>query len=146
MMVFAITEQMKFQMKVNNNLLSIANCIFKDRSQWKWVTDEQKEEFAFIINRLFSKMYPKHAQCLNLKQQDKVTLMNLWFQLYEGKRYPKWFWSKSPKWKKSNISDKDFKLLMDKLNINKEEDLIYLLDNFPDFIKEELKWFKNKRF
>jgi hypothetical protein len=42
------------------------------------------------------------------------------------------------------ISEKDFKLLMVKLNINKEEDLIYLIDHFPEIIKEELKWFNSK--
>lgn len=131
-------------MKIENNLLQITNCMFKNRENWKWVTDEQKKEFAFIINRLFSKRYPEYSDMCNIKNIDSASVMNLWFYLQEGKPYPQWFWSKSQKIEKSEISEKDFKLLMVKLNINKEEDLIYLLDHFPEIIKEELKWFNSK--
>lgn len=132
-------------MKIENNLLAISNVIFKEKENWKYVTDDQKEEFAFIINRFFSKMYPLQSQLLNHKKQDKVTLMNMWYYFQLNKPYPKWFWSKSPKWEKTTLPDKDFKLLMVKLNINKEEDLIYLNQYFPEYIKEELKWFKRKK-
>lgn len=132
-------------MKIESNLLSITNCIFKDKNNWKWVTDDQKEEFSFIVNRFFSKMYPVQSQLLNHKNQDKVTLLNMWYTFQLSKPYPKWFWTKSPKWQKSDLPEKDFKLLMDKLHINKEEDLIYLIDNHTEFIKEELKWFKSKK-
>jgi hypothetical protein len=131
-------------MKIENNLLQITNCMFKNRENWKWVTDEQKEEFSFIVNRLFSKRYPEYSDLSNIKNIDSVSVMNLWFHLQEGKPYPQWFWSKSQKIEKSEISEKYFKLLMVKLNINKEEDLIYLLDHFPEIIKEELKWFNSK--
>jgi hypothetical protein len=129
---------------IENNLLAITNTIFKNRDDWKWVNNEQKEEFAFIVNRFFSKMYPTHASNMNHKNQDKVTLMNMWFYFQEGKSYPKWFWSKGEIWEKSEFSNKDFKLLMIKLNINKEEDMIYLIENHNNFIKEELKYIKSK--
>ena len=58
-------------MTIDNNILAISNVIFKDRDNWKWVTEEQKEQFAFIFNRFFSKKFPQHALCLNLKEQDK---------------------------------------------------------------------------
>ena len=131
-------------MKIENNLLQITNCMFKNRENWKWVTDDQKEEFSFIVNRLLSKMYPEYSEICNIKNIDSVSVMNLWFYFQDGKNYPQWFWSKSQKIEKTEISEKDFKLLMVKLNINKEEDLIYLIDHFPEIIKEELKWFNSK--
>lgn len=131
-------------MKIENNLLQITNCLFRYRQNWKWVTDDQKKEFAFIVNRFFSKMYPEYAELLNSKNQDPVSTMNMWYEFQEGKEYPNWFWSKSNKIEKSDISDKEFKLLMDKLYINKDNDLLYLMNNFPDIIKEELKWIKSK--
>ena len=131
-------------MKIENNLLQITNCMFKNRENWKWVTDDQKEEFSFIVNRLFSKMYPEYSEICNIKNIDSVSVMNLWFYFQDGKNYPQWFWSKSQKIEKTEISEKDFNLLMVKLNINKEEDLIYLIDHFPEIIKEELKWFNSK--
>ena len=45
---------------------------------------------------------------------------------------------------KSSLDKKDFDLLMIKLQLNKEEDLIYLLDKYPNFIEEELKFYKTK--
>jgi hypothetical protein len=55
--------------------------------------------------------------------------------------YPNWFWSKSEKGEKSEIIDKDYKLLLQKLKI-KDIDLDYLIEHHIDFIKEELKYYK----
>jgi hypothetical protein len=32
-------------MKIDNNILAISNVMFKERHNWKWVTEEQKEQF-----------------------------------------------------------------------------------------------------
>jgi hypothetical protein len=61
------------------------------------------------------------------------------------KSYPSWFWSKSPKISNEGFDDKDYKLLLEKLSLNKNEDLDYLIINYPDLIKEELKFYKNKK-
>jgi hypothetical protein len=59
----------------------------------------------------------------------------------KDKPYPQWFWSKSDSKQKSELNEKDYKLLMMRLNV-KDSDLDYLIDKFPDFIKEELKYYK----
>ena len=128
-------------MIIEDNLTSIFNVMFKNRSNWKWVTDEQKETYFFIINRHFSKKYPEKSQLLNLKNIDKVSSLDLWFYFMKDKPYPSWFWSKSEKTTKSEITDKDYKLLLLKLKI-KDCDLDYLIENSPDFIKEELDYYK----
>ena len=114
---------------------------FTKRSGWNLVTDSDKDKCAFIFNRYLSKKYPEKSILLNRKGMDKVSIMNLWFSFMGKEPYPDWFWSKSAK-DKTEIEDKDFKLLMLKLNLNKSEDLLYLINNHPDFIKEELKFFK----
>lgn len=131
-------------MKIENNLLAISNVIFKDKDKWKYVTDNQKEEFFFIFNRFFCKKYPSRSQLLNNKTIDKVTAFNLWFYFNIDKPYPKWFWSKSTKSKISDIDEKDFDLLMKKLNLNKPDDLNYILNNYSELIEEELKFYKTK--
>jgi NACalpha-BTF3-like transcription factor len=132
--------------QVENNLLAITNVIFKERNKWEYITDLQKEEFAFIINRFFAKIYPIHSQLLNHKSQDKVSLLNTWFYFQDGKPYPQKFWSKSKVSKEDEvISNEDIKLLMDKLDINKKEDVVFLKNNWPEIIEEELKWFKRKK-
>jgi hypothetical protein len=128
-------------MRIDDNLLAITNTIFNNKSDWKWVTDEQKEYYFFIINRMMSKKYPTKAQLFNIKNIDKVSSMNLWYQFMLDKPYPKWFWSKSKK-ENSSISEKDFKLLISKLKI-KDLDLHYLIENHFDFIKEELNYYKS---
>jgi hypothetical protein len=122
-------------------LIDVANAMFKNKRDWVNITDEDKEKFFFIFNRYFSKMYPEKSQLLNLKNINKVSSMDLWYYFMLNKPYPKWFWSKSNK-EKPIIPDKDFKLLMRKLNL-KDLDVEYLIENHFDFIKEELKYFKD---
>lgn len=128
--------------KIDDNLLAIFNTMFKYREDWKFVTDEQKETFFFIINRNLSKKYKSQSQLLNLKNVNKISAMNLWFYFLENEPYPKWFWSKGEKSDKSEMPEKDYKLLIHKLQI-KDIDLDYLIKNHIDFIQEELKYFKD---
>lgn len=127
-------------MEIEDNLLEIANSIFKKRDNWKFVKDEQKIKWFFIINRMFSKLYPEKAQLLNLKNIDKVLAMDLWFHFMKTQPYPSNFWSKTPKQEKE-LPEKDYKLLLKGLKVD-QFDLDYLIEKFPDFIKEELAYFK----
>jgi hypothetical protein len=88
------------------------------------LSDEDKEKFFFIFNRYFSKKYTKKSQLLNNKNVDKSISLDLWYYFMLDKPYPNWFWSKSPKFEKTDIPDSDFKLLFLKLGLNKEQDLI----------------------
>ena len=104
-------------MIIDNNVLAISKCMFQERKNWKFVTDEQKELFFFIINRYMSKKYPYLAQLLNDKTTDKVSGMDLWFHFMEGKPYPKWFWSKSEKSKDTkDFTEKEINLIKLRLN------------------------------
>lgn len=125
-------------------LIDVANAMFRDRSKWSQIKEIDKERFFFIFNRYFSKKYPTKAYLLNIKTVDKSTSMDLWFHFMKDKSYPNWFWSKSPKFDKSDLPQKDFDLLIEKLGINKEEDLIYLIENHKEIIEQELKFYKTK--
>ncbi len=120
------------------NLLELTNILFKEKSEWNKVSDSEKEQFFFIINRYFSKKYPYLSTFLNQKDTDKILGMNLWFQFMLDKPYPKWFWSKSTKEKTSN--DENFKLL-DKYDLKAEEFEI-LQKYYPEEVKEELDYQK----
>lgn len=110
---------------------------------WEYISDKDKEECFFIFNRYFSKNYPEKAQLLNDKRIDKVMAMDIWCSYIKSQPYPKWFWSKSEKKEKEKnvISDKDFKSLIQFLQI-KPFDLNYLIDKHFDFIKDELDYIK----
>lgn len=122
------------------NLLEVTNIMFKDRKDWKKVTDEEKSAYFFIINRYFSKRYPHLAQKLNLKEIDKSLGMDLIFNFMVNHPYPKWLWSKSEKKiEKNSITEKDELKLLERWNI-KNEELELLIRYYPEEIKEELDY------
>jgi hypothetical protein len=123
------------------DLKLVGNAMFYKKSDWVNVPDEEKEACFFIFNRYFAKKFPEKAQLLNLKSIDKITAMNLWYQFMLKQPYPNWFWSKSEKGEKPEISDKDYKLILQRLKI-KDIDLDYLIEHHIDFIKEELVYIK----
>jgi len=126
---------------VINNIIGVFDAMIKNKSNWKYVTDKQKEEFSFIFNRYFSKKYIEQAALMNLKGIDKVLIMDLWYNFMLTQPFPKWFWSKSEKTDKPKITEKEFKMLVIKLKV-KPDDINYLIDKHPEFIKEELTWLK----
>ena len=123
-------------------LIDVANAMFTNKRNWINISDEDKEKFFFIFNRYFAKKYPEKSQLLNLKVIDKVSALDLWFHFMSDKPYPKWFWSKSEKVEKSDITEKEYKLLLLNLKI-KDIDLDYLIKHQIEFIKEELKYYKD---
>ena len=123
------------------NLKLIGDAMFTNKVKWEDVPDDEKESCFFIINRMFSKKYPEKAQLLNLKSIDKISSMDLWYYFMKDKPYPNWFWSKSDKEEKSELSESDRNILRHKLKI-KEFDLDYLIKKHFEFIKEELTYYK----
>ena len=126
---------------VINNIIGIFNAMIKNKNNWKYVTDKQKEEFSFIFNRYFSKKYIEQAALMNLKGIDKVLIMDLWYNFMLTQPFPRWFWSKSDKVDKPKITEKEFKMLVIKLKV-KPDDINYLIDKHPEFIKGELDYYK----
>lgn len=124
-------------------LIEVTNTLFRNKKNWINITDEDKEKYFFIINRLLSKKYPKEAQLLNHKNINKISALDTWYYFMLDKPYPNWFWSKSKKGKESkkDINESDYKLLLEKFKI-KDIDLDFLIEKKLDFIKEELSYFK----
>jgi len=127
---------------IESNILAISNAMFKNKKDWKLVTDEQKEQFFFIINRYFSKKYPDYAQLMNKKQTNKIIGMDLWFEFMKDKPYPKWFWSKAKEdSSKKEFTDKELFELQKKLDLKKDE-IDFLIKHHKDEVIEELEYLK----
>lgn len=122
-------------------LIDVFNAMLKNRKDWIKITDDDKIKYSFIFTRYFSKKYVEKSYLMNLKGIDKVLVMDLWYYFMLKEPFPKWFWSKSDKVDKTEIPEKDFKLLLMKLKI-KPDDIIYLIDKHPEFIKDELAYYK----
>ncbi len=131
--------------KVEDHLLAVFNVLSKEKDMWKYVTDEQKDKFFFIINRNLSKIYPEFSLLINNKQVSKKDAMDIWFYyLYNIPyyKYAKKFWSKDEiksNNTKNEFSKKDYNFLLEKLNL-KSNDLDFLIKNFEKELKEELKY------
>ncbi len=124
-------------------LKDVVDFLLKDRHKYKELPVKVKEDNFFIINRFLSKKFPEQAQKFNKKSIDKSLALDLWFlYLRHQKRgqITKWFWSKVPK-KDKTFTDSETKLLLNKLQI-KKEDLDIIEMYHMDFLKEELKYFK----
>ena len=129
--------------QIDDNLLAIFNCMVKNKNDWEYVTDDQKEKFFFIINRQLSKKYPEKSKLLNDKLINKVSAMDTWYFFMLDKPYQKWFWSKSGVDKqKSEWNESDLKSLLVESDISKE-DLQILINYYPDIVNEEIKYLKD---
>ena len=129
-----------------SNIIRVSEALFKNKSKWNSLSDSDKELTFFIFNRYFSKTYPEKSYLLNSKKIDKKSAMDAWFHFMKNEKYPYNFWKKSTslkeKDKSKKINNSDFSLLMDKLKLNKEEDLHFLIKNYIDLVLEELKFYK----
>jgi len=128
-------------MKIESNLLAISDCLFKNKSNWEFVDDSQKDQFFFIFNRYFAKKYPELSQLLNDKNIDKSVGMDLWFEFFRNKPYPQWFWAKSKKTTK-NTNDDDLLIdMQNQLGLNTQE-FEFLKVNYPQEIETEINYLK----
>ena len=128
--------------KIDDNLLGVTNVMFKNHSDWKYVTDDQKVKYFFIVNRLLSKKYPEISQLLNDKQIDYSVGMDLIFLFMKDKPYPKWFWSKTEKKKDFIFSDEELTLIKNNFEF-KDSELEFIIKFNSDELKEEIKYLKN---
>jgi len=127
--------------KIENNILELSKTMFTNKENWKWVTDEQKQQFFFIFNRYFSRRYPEFSQLLNDKSIDKSVGMDLWAYFIMDKPYPQWFWPKSKKTTKSDKDDNHFEELLETFGL-KEQELKFIMDNYPDEVNDEINYLK----
>ena len=125
-------------------LLEVSNTLFTDRNNYGKVTDKEKEDFFFIINRNIAKKYPLLAQKLNHKEIDKVAAMDCLFtqmHILGETRYNKWFWGKSNYKKEKSLKPSEHEMMMKVLGLEKDEDVDYLMKWFEEEFKEELKYY-----
>jgi len=123
----------------------IGDFIFKQKDQYKNLSDEDKEKFFFIMNRKFARKYPKHAQFFNNKVMDKSSALDIWYHFFIKQRtldIPSWYWFKLTKKKEPEMLKKEeVEFLMEFYEL-KKEDVEFLINNYSEEVKEEIKKFK----
>jgi len=133
-------------MKSNDkvNLKDVLDLLFVKRNEFKNLSDENKQKFGFIINRLLSRKYPDVSLNLNYKTKDYITVLNIWWLILfnENKNYHSWIWPSSQKKNKNN--DEEISMMMERYPDLKKEDILYLRNNFEDFYNNEIKQIKKE--
>ena len=121
----------------------IVNCVFINKNKYSEITDEDKEKNFFIINRKFSRSYPKVSQFFNNKSIDKCDAVDRWFVFFENeKRIPQWYWgNKNKRQKSNNISNSKILLMMEKLGLS-ENDVLFLNKYYKEDLDKEIKKYK----
>lgn len=127
------------------DLRHIGDFIFKQKERYKDLSDEDKEKFFFIMNRKFARRYPKHAQFFNNKTMDKSSALDVWYHFFIKQRtmdIPSWYWFKLSNKKEKSILKKDEEEFFLEFYDLRREDLGFLIDFYPDELKEEVKKFR----
>ena len=125
----------------------IVDFIFKNKEDYKKLSDEDKDKFFFIINRKFARAYPQHSQFFNKKDINKASAMDLWYYYFIKKRVqgiPSWYWTKKSQVKKESTikySANEVDFLINFYDIN-EDDIKYLIKYHPNEIDEEVKKYR----
>jgi hypothetical protein len=128
------------------DFINVVDTIFKNRQNYKEITDKDKETFFFIINRKFGVEKIKQSQFFNNKFIDKASAMDIWHLSFGGFRSaPGWYWKKSKnvKEKSNKITGPDRKLMMENTKLT-EADIDFMIENYLDDLQYEIK--KLKRF
>ncbi len=117
---------------------TMTNAMFFSKKDWKYVTNEDKESIFFIFNRFMAKQYPKQAQLFNIKEIDKASCMDIWFNFLKKEfKVPFWFWKGPTKKKSPDI--KGWEIIQEFNTYLKSDDIYMLCKLFPKDVKDEIK-------
>lgn len=128
------------------DFITLANIIFKDKDKYNFVSDEEKENCFFVLNRKFAFKYSKQAQFFNNKNINKASAIDLWYQIFykTTNGTPQWWWKTKQQTKikpKSEFNNADLKLVKEHYNIT-DNDVNFLVKFYSDKLKEDIKRLK----
>jgi hypothetical protein len=129
---------MKFDFK------AIVDAIFKNKSNYQHITDDDKNEAFFIINRKFAVGELEKSQEYNNKFIDRASALDLWNIKYKKTTFiPNWYWLKSDvtkeKKRNTNLSKEDIDLLKKCNPQLDDKDIQFLWKYYKEDILNEIK-------
>lgn len=123
----------------------IGDFIFKQKDEYKKLSDDDKEKFFFIMNRKFARKYPKQAQFFNNKIINKSSALDIWYYFFIKQRIsgiPDWYWFKMSNKKEAGLLKKEELEFFIEFYEFRKDDLDFLTKYYPDDLKEEVKKFR----
>ena len=126
------------------DFITLANIIFKDKSKYKFVSDEEKETNFFMLNRKYAIKFLKQAQFFNNKNVNRASAMDIWYQVFykTTNGTPQWWWKTKVEAKqKSEFINADIKLVKSYYDIT-DSDIKFLIKFQSEKLKEDIKRLK----
>jgi hypothetical protein len=122
---------------------NVIKFIFSDKDSYQKLSDEDKENTFFMVNRKLARGLPKYAQYFNQKNTDKASAMDVWFNFFIKKRttgIPEWYWTKKKEDNKEKrlLTEEEIKFIMEIYQI-KRKDVEFLENHFKEDLIEEIK-------
>ena len=126
--------------------MQIVDSIFKNRVNYSKVTDIEKENSFYIINKKFYLNSKSNhiSQLFNNKYIDRASALDLWYLYYKGSNdTPYWYWAKSKnvKDKEKSLPKADKELIMEYEELD-EMELEFLYKHYKDDVDYKIKLLK----
>lgn len=122
------------------DFIQIVDRILVNRDIYHEISDEDKVNSFFIINRKFGKQFPKIARKFNHRFIDKASAIDLWYAFFNGsKKLPDWYWDPKDRVKKTKASKKgNYEAIQYREELSDVE-MKFLELHFEDDLKKESK-------
>ena len=122
---------------------ALANIIFKEKEKYSFVSDDEKYDAFFKLNRKFAFKFLKQAQFFNNKKVDRVSAIDIWYcLLLKNIGIPAWYWKTNvSKEKKHNFKPLDLKNIKARYGLT-DGDINFLIKYKSDNLKEEISRIK----
>jgi hypothetical protein len=125
------------------DFIQLANILFRNRSKYNVVTDEDKTYNFYIINLKLALNYLKQCQALNSKFIDTASAIDLWYlSLRKYNEVPWWWFQKSQKIKEKKEKTPDKKLILMYNDDLTDSDYEFLLKYKKDKLEDEIQRLK----
>jgi hypothetical protein len=113
--------------------IEVVDCIFINKEKYWSLTDDDKINAFFIINRKFAYKYPKVSNLINSKFTDKASAIDQWFLYFRNtKGIPGWYWQTKSK-KKEQAKEKNYDDVVERFEFKPVE-----MDFLKKYFKKEL--------
>ena len=120
----------------------IIDRIFINKNLYHLISDEDKVNAFFVVNRKLGKQYPEISRKFNHKSIDKASATDLWFEFFKNKTFyklPDWYWDPKDRVKPTKASKKSNYDAI-KLREDLEDfDMKFLEKYYEEDLKNEMK-------
>jgi len=126
------------------DFITLGNIIFKDKNKYKFITDEEKHNCFFILNRKFAIKYLKQAEFFNNKNINRSSALDVWYQVFykTTNGTPDWWWKTKQQVKpKSEFTNIDIKLVKEYYDLS-DSDMKFLIKFYSEKLKLDIKRLK----